>query len=394
MLKWAREKSGYDLIGAAKRINNIKPEKLKEWEEGIRKPTIKQALKMAEVYRRPLSAFYLNEPPVGVTIAIKDFRTLPDVTQKYFSPALLMEHRSAIARRDLFLELIENESVGTFPKLGSISLRDDPEQVGQEIRKLLKFDWTIQKKMTNKRDALNWLKESVERLNILVFHTYHLGIKLDIEEARGFSISEERYPVIVLNSQDATTGRIFTLMHELVHLMLNEGGVCDCRDRTVDGIVNEVEIFCNHAAGAALVPLEILNEQNIVKTHIRTGKGHKWEDFDIESLASDFSVSNETLLRRLLVSGLTSRQFYLSKRDEYRERWELSREKTGEKKKKRSPPFYRMKIRQLGIPFTRTVITAYYERRITLSDLLDYIGIKSKSLKEIESAAFMIPKGT
>ena len=51
--------------------------------------------------------------------------------------------------------------------------------------------------------------------------------EITLEEMRGFTIAERRLPVIVLNAKDSPRGRIFTLMHELTHLMLGQDGVCD-----------------------------------------------------------------------------------------------------------------------------------------------------------------------
>lgn len=230
----------------------------------------------------------------------------------------------------------------------------------------------------------------MENLNVLVFHTNHQGNIVELEEARGFSISEPRFPVIVLNSRDSNSGRIFTLLHELVHLMLNEGGVCDCREHAVGEQMRQVEIFCNHTAGAVLVPFDVLMKHEVVIDHRAHGKRFQWGDGEIKILSSDFSVSNEVVLRRLLIFGLTSERFYQSKRKEYLERWEMLKK---EGQKKGHPPHYRMKLRQLGKPFARAVFSAYYDRKITLSDVMDYIGVKTGVLKKLEVAAYSAVKG-
>lgn len=393
MLIWARKKSGFDLIGAAKRIK-VKPERLKQWEEGTSRPTIKQAFKIAEVYRRPLSMFYMDEPPEDFQVAMKDFRTLPEGPPGIYSPALLLEHRTALTRRSLVIDLFSDADVGVFKYLGTASINSDPEKVGQNIRRILNIDWRAQKRWNQGWDAFKGWKESIERLNVLVFHTDHQSrsMRLELDDTRGFSISEPRFPIIVLNSKDAVHGRIFTLLHELVHIMLNEGGVCDCREYSTNGGFPNVEIFCNHTAGATLVPIDLLMNHEIVLSHRASGKGKIWEDIEIETLSSDFSVSDEALVRRLSISGLTSERFYKLKRDEYIERWERSRKKDDDEEDKSFAPFYRLKLRQLGIPFTRTVFSAYYDRKITLSDVMDYIGVKANSLKQIENAAYNVPQ--
>lgn len=95
MLGWARKSIGYDIFAAAKKIG-IKPERLTDWENGVKKPTIKQAIKMAEVYKRPLSVFYLNEPPKDFSIAMRDFRRIHDSLPGTFSPGLIWEMKYGV----------------------------------------------------------------------------------------------------------------------------------------------------------------------------------------------------------------------------------------------------------------------------------------------------------
>ena len=121
----------------------------------------------------------------------------------------------------------------------------------------------------------------------------------------------------MLNHKDSHNGRVFTLIHEFVHLLLNESGVCDCNP-----FGNKVEIFCNRVAGAVLVPGAILNEHMVVKQHRLFKGGPAWDETEIEKLSRDFSVSNEAVVRRLLILGHTTKEFYLEKREEYLERWE------------------------------------------------------------------------
>lgn len=59
-------------------------------------------------------------------------------------------------------------------------------------------------------------------------------------------------PVVAVNGQDAYVGRNFTLVHELVHLALHPGGICN---PVGDVGVGGAEAFCNAVAAAILVPL-------------------------------------------------------------------------------------------------------------------------------------------
>ncbi|RMN74615.1 hypothetical protein ALQ55_200010 [Pseudomonas savastanoi pv. savastanoi] len=77
--------------------------------------------------------------------------------------------------------------------------------------------------------------------------------KLEVSEFRGFAISNSLAPVVFINSSDAPTARLFTLMHELAHLWIGSSGVSDAG--TANG--REEERFCNAVAGEFLVPEEL-----------------------------------------------------------------------------------------------------------------------------------------
>ncbi len=390
MLVWARDKSGFDINSAAKRLH-INPEQLKAWESGEKRPTINQALGLAELYKRPLSLFYLNEPPRDFTVANTDFRRLPDSDTPMQSPGLLLELRIATMRRQAMLDLSEEVGSGEFVHLNSISLSTEPEDTAQQIRDVLEIDWSTQQKWRDQYDALSGWRLAIERLNVLVFHTSHQGSTFLPSEARGISISEQRFPVIVVNGTDAPRARIFTLLHEFVHLLLNNGGFCNFREYFgVKTIEQQVEVFCNHVAGATLVPSSLLLAHKVVRRHT---DGGSWTDYELQVLATEFNTSQEVIARRLLTLGLASQQFYEKKRQYLEEAWREYRQRKKEEGRKGAPPHYRMMMRKHGKPFVRTVFSAYYGDQLTLSDVCDYLGVKVKYLKDMEREAFAASYG-
>jgi transcriptional regulator with XRE-family HTH domain len=62
LLTWAREATSLSTEEAARKLG-VKPERLVEWEAGTGRPTVAQLRKAAGLYRRPLAAFFLVEPP-------------------------------------------------------------------------------------------------------------------------------------------------------------------------------------------------------------------------------------------------------------------------------------------------------------------------------------------
>ena len=76
ILIWARKSSGFAVEEAAKKIS-VKPERLVSWESGEDQPTINQLRKIATVYKRPLSVFYLQERPKTFQACLSGYHPHP-----------------------------------------------------------------------------------------------------------------------------------------------------------------------------------------------------------------------------------------------------------------------------------------------------------------------------
>ncbi len=285
------------------------------------------------------------------------------------------------------LEFAENDDVGRFHYLNAIKLDDDPEESADFVRSQLGIDWTTQLKWYNPNEALNGWKQAIERHNVLVFHTNHQGLTIDESEARGFSISASRFPIIVLNASDAPRARIFTVLHEFTHLLLNAGGVCDCWEHfRAQTLEHRIEVFCNRIAGAILVPASILFAHEILQANKRLDD---WNNDEIARLANDFVTSQEVILRRLLIVRRVSQAFYEKKRAEYAKAYlEYKNKKNLETVDSGFAPYFRMVLRRNGKPFTRSVLNSYYDKQITLADVADYLGAKIKDVRKMEVELF------
>ena len=101
------------------------------------KPTVRQARLLAKLYRIPFAAFYLTEPPAYRIRVPKDYRRLAGTMGREVSSAILTDVQDARERRAVVLELFE-ASRATVPAFEeSVSLSDDPEEVGTALRSTL-----------------------------------------------------------------------------------------------------------------------------------------------------------------------------------------------------------------------------------------------------------------
>jgi Zn-dependent peptidase ImmA (M78 family) len=368
LLKWARESISMDFVEAAERIG-VHRDRLADWEDGIERPTVNQLRKISEVYRRPLAAFYLPKPPTDFHIP-HDFRRLPESKIGRFSPELLTEIRRMQYQREVAVELTEDDERPEDDVVGIAKLTTGADAVAELVRDVLGITLTLQAAWRNQYDALNTWRRAIEKHNVLVFHFE----RVEVSEARGLSVAERPFPFIAMNGRDAPRARIFTMLHEFAHLLINQGGVCDAIEhRQKHAHDPDVEVFCNQVAGAAMVPTNALLRHATVLAH---GKSTRWEDHELAVIAHTFHASREVVIRRLLALDLTSRSFYEEKRSELMQ--------IRSRPTKGGPPVPQRILRRIGHPFARLVIDAYHSRRVTGAELADYLGGSIKHLDEIE----------
>lgn len=368
VLIWARESVGMDIETVARKLKES-VEKLSEWESGVKKPTLIQAEKLAKIYKRPLAVFFLPTPPKEPPLPM-DFRTLPLDQRKPFSVKTRLAIRRAHRLQSLAIELAETLNRDVVSKIGKIDLSEDPEIVATGVRKQLGIEIQIQFDWKDEKEAFEkWIKIVEEKCSILVFQ-----MSMPLEETRGFSLTEAKIPAIVLNLKDSTNGRIFSLFHEYAHLLIHDGGICDMGDQNhLSGKAKVIEKFCNHFAGAFLVPKDSLLNHQLIKL---TKPPYQWSDEILKELAKDFKVSQEVILRRLVILNKTSVDFYKRKREE----WQGKEWQKGWGRK--NPP--KKCIVENGIPFVSLVLDANRQGKITYSDISDYLAIRIRYLPKIE----------
>ena len=266
MLRWAREQAGCDLEQAGKAVG--KPsEAVEAWESSETEsfPTFAQVEKLARAYRTPLAVFYLERP-----IPDLEWEPVPEyrrVDQQLGRPApqsrrLRWMVRQAQERQAFAIELLVDDGASPLDWVGSASLDDDPEALAENIRTEMDIGDNTPPGQDMER-ALDWWVARVEGLGVLVSRYRPDGNRswyVEPSEARGLSLCHPIAPYVVINSRDAPTGRIFTLMHELAHLFFGRCGIDDIIDERDAHIDNRIlERQCNRTAAAVLMPRATFN---------------------------------------------------------------------------------------------------------------------------------------
>jgi len=385
LLVWARTTAGFSESTAAQRLG-VEPEVLARWENETDEaaPSIPQLRKLADLYKRPLAAFFLAEPPIQFQI-IRDFRRLPESgPQRPYSPDLFLEIRRAAERRALAIELLADleEQPSGFALEANIG--EDTEVVGQRIRAALRVTAELQDRWADPdgRTSFNSWRQRIEEAGSLVFQM----TAVESSEASGFAIADRPLPVIVVNQKDTVTRRTYSLLHELAHLMLRLSGVSeiDAEIPRSGGGGRQAEGFCNQTAAAALMPrTDLLDDRRV---SAKPNKSDKWTDEEIRDLSRRFGVSRVALVRRLLTVGKTTVAFYDSKRAQYDAEFRAQRAKQREvpaTQVKRNMP--QEAISNLGKPLVGLILGNYNVDNISLSAAAGYLGIKAQHIPKLEA---------
>ena len=382
LLVWARESIGLTIDEAAQKLG-IPADRLRQWEGGAERPTVRQAREAARVYKRPFAAFFLAEPPTTFRVP-HDFRTVRDGEVHRLSPELFAELRRVQYQRSLALQLSE-DPVPT--RLPSIDVAIGTEQAAIQARQFLEVELAEQMGWAERDEAFRGWRQAFERKGILVFQIEDV----EVDEVRGFSLPGDLLPVVAANAKDHQRARVFTLFHELGHLMLNVPGLCDLVELNHQQAHDaRIERFCNEMAAEALLPADHL----LGLMGLTRGRRRRWTDADtaaLEQPAELFGVSREVVLRRLVTLDVVPFDLFLAVREQLRAEYARYLERRMQKQrdqKGRGPTPAQSAVRRTGPRFARTVLSAYDREDITTSDVSEYLGVRTKHFPKVRRLAF------
>lgn len=378
VLLWARQESGYPLETAAAKLQ-VKSERLSEWELGERQPTLKQVENLARLYHRPLSLFFQPKPPALPPLAT-EYRRLPGIVPGEESPELRFALRKMSARRETMLQLLVElgESTPVFDQIAHLS--EAPATVAARLRASLAVSPEAQRDWANEWQAWAAWREAVERIGVLVFQFP----KVPLAEARGLSLLRAPLPVAAVNPKEIPESRSFTLIHEVVHLMLAAGKeeAPAARESRDNEAWSAVERFAEETASHTLVPEAMLTQE------IRAGDfpRHGWDIGDVRSIARRFKITPLAMATRLRASGYFDWNHYLG--------WKRGWDAYVATLKPRAGGFAHpvaMALGRAGKPFTQTVLEALATNRITVVNAAHYLDLKAEHFEKLKGALITRP---
>lgn len=386
LLVWARERASLSQAETAAKIG-VEVEKLVAWESGQEQLSIPQLKRLADIYKRPLSVFFLSEPPTDFQ-PLRDLRRL-QLLPGQLSKSLAYEIRAAHERRLIAIELATDLG-NPLSDFGITAKKtDNPEIVADRIREILGVSIQRQARWNNHDQAFKGWRDTLESANVLVSVLGGAHHQVPVTEVRGFAIAERPFPMIVINGQDKGYGRVFTMLHELAHIVLGESVFEDDLEpnNTLPTANRATETFCNRLAAAVLMPKTAILAELVVaqKNDVAI-----YSDAEIAVLATRYGVSREALLVRLMDLHRASPAFVQHKRAELARLYAAQRKKEEENDEAASgfAPYQYQVLSHLGRGFARLVLEAYNTKRLTLSAASGYLGTQAKLIHKIERAAY------
>jgi len=349
ILVWARESAGFDVATASKKLaltdskTSSAIEKLHTYEVGQRAPSRPLLVRMAKQYRRPLLTFYLSEPPRAGNRG-EDFRTLTQAVEPSQNALVDALVRNVRARQEIVKDaLVSAQDREALQFVGSYEFDRGIEGLVESIQQSIGLDREQYRQFRTQAEAFKYLRTCVEETGVFTLLLGNLGsyhTNLSTEVFRGFALSDNIAPFVVINDQDAKAAWSVTLLHEVAHLWLGETGISG------GTYERSVEKFCNEVASEILVPEVELRAR--FDYDALTDRNSSIDAIDF--LASSWKVSSRLLAFRLLRQSAINRQQFEQLGKFFFERWEA--ERTKQKAKDRSsdggPSYYKLKRHRVG----------------------------------------------
>lgn len=256
VLRWARERRGFEYSQLARK-SNVEVELLRQWEAETSRPPFGKAQHLAEILRIPFGMLFLPNRPID-SCPIPDFRTVDGKRRHGLSPDLSDVINQVATKQEWFREYCEENSEGPLPIVGSFRLSAGVDALAHDIARKLHISEELRRRCSSAREYLSRLCDASQDIGILVMRSGVVGNDttrpLSVDDFRGFALTDPFAPVVFINARDSYSAQVFTLVHELAHIWINQSAISN--PDPSEAPVNRFEEFCDAVAAESLVPAQ------------------------------------------------------------------------------------------------------------------------------------------
>lgn len=380
VLRWARESLRLSQEEVAQRMKK-KVSDIDAWERGEASPTYIQLERLAyDIYKRPIALFFFPDVPDEEAVE-QSFRTLPEQVLELMPSRILYLLRRARVFQLNLAELYDGLNPASRQLLRDLDFAPSVvvADMAVQVRAYLGIDLAEQQSWDDADDALKRWRTALEDHGVFVFKdSFNPPGKKKVDSVEsafsGFCLYDTDFPVIYVNNNKAKNRQIFTMFHELAHLLMHTGGVDTRQDDYIEYLTGDnrrIEVLCNQFAAEFLVPSRDFRARLA---------GMPIHDRAIAGFAELYGVSRETILRRLLDWGRVSRQDYEEKTRQWLEERKESSGSGGN--------YYLTRGTYLGEKYIEAVFSNYHKGQVSLEQAADYLDVKTRNVAGMEEWLF------
>ena len=252
--------------------------------------------RLAKAYHRNWYVFLLEDEQ-GRPALPRDFRTLASGQHLTAQTLSAFDDAEFLVGKILDLPRDRDRPRLTLPPITGL----DSEVAARQTREALGVSGDMQR--------VNWAEYNALQLWSVVLAqagVYAAQLSFPYREVRAFCLEHNGVSLIVVSSQDSPRARVFSMLHELGHLLL--GGDAMCRPSSSDArrAAGAEEPFCNAFAAAMLMPADAFASDPLAVSL----RGRALELGEAVDLARKYGVSELAALRRLATVGLITEGDY------------------------------------------------------------------------------------
>lgn len=300
-LQWALERSGYSAERFASELR-VDLELVQEWLSGKTKPNLTQFNKITNKLRRPAPVFFMEQPPSG-TLPNVSFRAPIDSDRSAPNPKELRFLREASRLQKTTSWILEELDYPDCP-LPRIAVNQSPEVAAGKLRQLLLSKKTASSVSPGAPAWKIW-RERLENVGVIV-----LALPLGQASSRGFSLWDRKSPLIAVNTAWNNQARLFSMFHEVGHLVTRTQSVCvESTDGRFSKSPDKIERWVERFSASVLMPWTEMQE--FLRARLGIGDATQIRDLSVaKKIANEFDVSLRASVIRLIEHDLASWDLY------------------------------------------------------------------------------------